>query len=107
MPTAIFTQQAENRNECEPTPMGSSFSDQQIQHFFTWSPFGVGCRLSTNKVTIQLDERCIGRYLKKHGMDCRVSTIRLLLAKLATKVGEAMASGTIEPFRHDSIVIKG
>jgi hypothetical protein len=107
MPTAIFTPQVEERNACEPTPMCISSLDQQIQHLFTWSPFGIGCCFSKNKVAIQLDERCIGRYLKKHGMDYRVSSIRVLMAKLVTKVGEARASGTIDPFRHDSIIYKG
>jgi superfamily II DNA helicase RecQ len=68
---------------------------------FTFSPFGLGCRLCKNNVTIQMEERSIQLHLKKHGMDSRVSSIRSLLKGYKTLLQNAKALQTIDSFRRD------
>jgi hypothetical protein len=68
---------------------------------FTFSPFGLGCRLCKNNVTIHMDKRSIQLQLKKHGMDSRVSTVRSLLKGYKTLLQNAKALQTIDPFQRD------
>jgi hypothetical protein len=78
-----------------------------IQELFTFSPFGLGCRQCKDSVTIQIDERCISRHLKKHGMDSRIATVTTLLNMFKAEIENVKASGTIEPYRIDNTVYEG
>jgi hypothetical protein len=70
-----------------------------IRELFTFSPFGLCCRQSYDCRTIEFDERCICRHLKKHGMDSRVATVRSLLDGYKRDLENAKALGSIESFR--------
>jgi hypothetical protein len=78
-----------------------------IQELFIFSPFGLCCRQCKNNVTIQLDERCIARHLKKHGMDSRVATVRSLFLAFKSQLEFAKALGTIDSYRSDKITYIG
>jgi hypothetical protein len=83
-------------------------ADDQLSHnLFTFSPFGLGCRQCKNKSTIQLDERCISRHLKKHGMDSKVSIVRSIIDEYEKRITVVKASGTIRPYRLDNDSYKG
>jgi hypothetical protein len=74
---------------------------QAIKELFIFSPFGLRCVQCEKGLTIQLDERCIRRHLKMHGMDCRVATVRLLFAEYKSQIDIIKASGSIEQYRFD------
>jgi hypothetical protein len=86
-------------------PLIFPLSPFEVEHLFTFSPFGLGCRQCDNSVT--LDERCIRDHAKKHGMDSRVGTIRPVFEKFKSKVREAKTLGIIEPYRSDNNVHMG
>lgn len=78
-----------------------------IRELFTFSPFGLRCRQCEKGLTIQLDERCIRRHLKTHGMDSTVATVRTILLEYKSQIDKAKASGTIEPYLSDKITFIG
>jgi len=78
-----------------------------IQELFTFSPFGLGCRQCKDCVTIQIDERCISRHLKKHGMDSRIVTVTSLLDMFKAQIKNVKTWGTIEPYRIDNMFYEG
>ena len=103
MPTAIRRTAAPVATPPVPTPG----DDQLVHNLFTFSPFGLGCRQCQNNSTIQLDERCISRHLKKHGMDSKVSNIRSIIEEYKKRITAVKASGTIQPYRLDNESYKG
>jgi hypothetical protein len=78
-----------------------------IRELFSFSPFGLRCLQSNNCATVELDERCICRHLKKHGLDSRVSTVRSLLEEYKKELLNAKALGSIDPYRSDSKTYAG
>jgi len=78
-----------------------------IRELFTFSPFGLHCRQCEKGLPIQLDERCIRRHLKTHGMDSRVATVHSLFKEYKSQVENVRAVGTIEPYRSDQQIYSG
>ena len=74
---------------------------------FSFSPFGLCCRLCKSNVAILLDERCVRDHVKKHCMDSRMATIRSLVHKFKTQLEIAIVAGTIEPYRADNNIFTG
>ena len=75
---------------------------QSIQEMFSFSPFGLRCVQCKKGLTIQLDERCIRRNSKIHGMDSRVVTVSSLFAEYKSQIDNAKVSGSIEQYRCDN-----
>ena len=103
MPTAIRRTAA----PVAPPPVPTPADDQLVHNLFTFSPFGFACHQCEKKPTIQLDERCISRHLKKHGMDSKVSTVRLVMEEYEKRIRVVKASGTIQPYRLDNKTYEG
>ena len=78
-----------------------------IRELFIFSPFGLHCRQCEKGLTIQLDERCIRRHLKTHGMDSRVATVSSLFEEYKSQLEKVKAAGTIEPYRSDTKIYSG
>jgi hypothetical protein len=78
-----------------------------IRELFTYSPFGLCCRQCEKGLPIQLDERCIRRHLKTHGMDSRVATVSSLFKEYKSQLEIVKAAGTIEPYRSDTKIYSG
>jgi hypothetical protein len=85
----------------------SSTISSDPEELFTYSPFGLRCQLCKPNFSIQLDERCISRHLKKHGMDNRVATVKSLFETFKSQIESAKASRDINPFRSDDIFYAG
>ena len=85
----------------------SSTISSDPEELFTYSPFGLCCRLCKLNFSIQLDERCISRHLKKHGMDNRVASVKSLFETFKAQIESAKASRDIKPFRSDDIYYVG
>ena len=78
-----------------------------IHGIFSFSPFGLGCRLCPKEVSIQMNEKCIRDHVKKHGMDSRVLSIRSLFETYRTQLEAVRAVGSMEAYRMDKIAYKG
>ena len=85
----------------------SSTISSDPEELFTYSPFGLCCRLCKLNFSNQLDERCISRHLKKHGMDNRVASVKSFFETFKAQIERAKASRDIKPFRSDDIYYVG
>ena len=91
----------ETQNTVNISNTHQSTNMQSIKELFIFSPFGLRCVQCEKGLTIQLDERCICRHLKFHGMDSRVVTVSSLFAEYKSQIDKVKVSGSIEQYRCD------